>query len=305
MSNQMSFKYKFLKGVFKTLHIQSLMAMPPEKTQKLFKLGYKGENIPTLSDPEFDIERTKVNECSVVWYKHKKENKRVCIYLVGGGMLKYPKPSQNKEVLHLAKTCQIDFVLPYYPILFTGNTVLDVYDMLYALYKKVLENYEAKNIYFLGGSSGANFALGLVSHINKKGEGLPLPGKIYAGSPGTLLLTEEEKRKMAELEKVDVILSKKALYSIWEGMTGDKEIPDYMKYLQLGDYTGLKSVYMSFGSEEVFYACADSIKEKLEKYGVDVTLEIGEGLYHSYAAFPLIKESEQGYHNMIEYISHE
>jgi len=303
MSSQMSFKYKFLKVVVKALHIRKIMAMPPEKTQKIFKIAYRGENIPTLSDPELNIERITVEECSVVWFKHKKENKRVCIYLVGGGMLKYPQPSQNKEVLKLAKECQMDFMIPYYPILFTGKTLPDVYHMLYSLYKKVLENYEAKNICFLGGSSGANLALGMISHINGGGEGLPLPGKIYAGSPGTLLITEEEKRKAAELDKIDVVMSCKALETVWEGMTGGKEVPDYMKYLQLGNYTGLKSVYMSFGSEEVFYACADSIKERLEKYGVDVTLEVGEGLYHSYAAFPLIKEAEQGYRNMIEYIS--
>ena len=81
------------------------------------------------------------------------------------------------------------------------------------------------------------------------------------------------------------------------------QVPDYMKYLQLGDYTGLSDVYLSFGGDEVFAAAAESIKAALEKYGVKVTLEIGEGMYHSYAALPLVKEAEEGYRHMISYIS--
>ncbi len=55
--------------------------------------------------------------------------------------------------------------------------------MLYALYRQVLTQYAPENIYYLGGSSGANLALGMISYINEQSEHLPLPGKVYAGSP--------------------------------------------------------------------------------------------------------------------------
>ena len=134
--------------------------------------------------------------------------------------------------------------------------------------------------------------IGLISYITEKGEGLALPGKIYAGSPGTLLLTEEEKALAIKQEKTDVIMSIKAIDSVWDGMTGEKEVPAYMKYLQLGDYTGLRDVYLSFGGDEVFLAGAQSIKKRLEKFGAHVTMEIGEGMYHSYAMLPLVKDAE-------------
>ncbi|HIW82199.1 MAG TPA: alpha/beta hydrolase [Candidatus Acetatifactor stercoripullorum] len=276
----MSFKYKFLLKMFKVLKMQKIMALPPEKSQKLFRKAYKGVVIPNMSDAELDIETAQVADSTVVWYKHKKENRRLCFYLVGGGMLKYPKPRQAKGLIKLAKQCNIDFVLPYYPLVLTGHTLPDTYEMLYELYKKALEKYKPKNIYFLGGSSGGNLALGLISHINAKGEKLPMPGKIYASSPGTLLLTEEERRKAEVLDKTDVIMSQKGTLAVWEGMTGGREVPDYMKYLQLGDYTGLRDVYLSFGGDEVFTAAAESIKAALEKYDVKVTLEIGAGMYY-------------------------
>lgn len=81
-----------------------------------------------------------------------------------------------------------------YPLVHTGNKLPDVYEMMYALYKEMLKKYEPGNIYFLGGSSGATLALGLISYINDKGEGLAMPGKVYAGSPGSLLITDEENK---------------------------------------------------------------------------------------------------------------
>ena len=217
-------------------------------------------------------------------------------------MLKYPKPSQAKEVLSLSKELNVDFVLPFYPLIHTGNTLPDVYDMMYTLYKNMLNEYSAENIYFLGCSSGANLALGLISYINDLGEGIPMPGKVYAGSPGSLLVSDEERKKADILDKTDVIMSQKATLSVWEGMTGGKKVADYMESLQLGDYTGLKDVYLSFGADEVFTAAADSIKKRLEEYGVHVTMEIEEGLYHAYACIPLVKDAMPGYERMKEYI---
>lgn len=297
-----SLKYRFLLRLCKAFKLQRVMALPPEKAQRLFRMKYHGVKIPKMSAKGMTIDRIEVEGCPVVRYRYDGGHKRVCVYLIGGGMLKYPSSKQAKEVLNLSRQCGIDFMLPYYPLVHTGHTITDVYAMLYSLYKQLLTQYEPDNIYFLGGSSGANLALGLISHINTLGEGLLLPGKIYASSPGSLLVTDEERRKADALDKTDVIMSQKGTLSVWEGMTGGRDVPDYMKSLQLGDYTGLKDVYMSFGGDEVFTAAADSIKARLESYGVNVTMEIGEGMYHAYAAIPLVKDAMPAYRRMIDYI---
>ena len=298
-----SLKYKILLSAFRVLPVKKLMAGSTEKTQKLFRKAYKGADIPTLRDPALMILQKEVAGSKVLYARHKKKADRAGIYLVGGGMLKYPKPGQAKEIVKLARECDMDMLLPYYPVLFTGATLPDAYQMVYELYRETLKEYAPENICLMGGSSGGNLALGLVSYINARGEGLPKPGRIYAGSPGTLLLTDGEKQMAEKQEKTDVIMSLPALENIWEGMTGGKEVPNYMKYLQVGDYTGLKDVYLSFGGDELFLAGAESIRKRLEEYGVHVTVEIGKGLYHSYAMLPLVKEAEEGYRNFVRYIS--
>ncbi len=298
-----SLKYKMPLSAFRALPVKKLMAGTPEQTQKLFRKAYHGADIPHLQDPELLILQKETAESKVLYARHPKKAERVGIYMVGGGMLKYPKPGQAKEIVKLAKACDMDMLLPYYPILFTGATLPDAYRMIYELYKETLKDYAPDNICLMGGSSGGNLALGLVSYIRDRGERLPLPGRIYAGSPGTLLLTDEEKRLAERQEKTDVIMSRAALEHIWAGMTGGRKVPDYMKYLQLGDYTGLRDVYLSFGGDELFLAGADPIRTRLEECGVHVTVEIGEGLYHSYALLPMVKEAEAGYRNFMAYIS--
>lgn len=47
---------------------------------------------------------------------------------------------------------------------------------------------------------------------------------------------------------------------------------------------------------------ADSIRKRLEEYGVHVTVEVGDGMYHSYAMMPLVEEAQEGYRHFMDYI---
>lgn len=298
----MSVKYTLIKKIFRLMHMQKFMAEPYEKLQKKFKTADAVPDIPKLSDPELDFEIFQVQGQPVLHVKHKKPVESACIYVVGGGMLKYPKPAQAKEQIRLAKELGRDMFLPYYPLVPEHN-LFDVYDMLYALYKELLKAYKPENIALLGGSSGGNHALGLISHINAKGENLPMPGKFYVSSPGTMLYSGEEKKKAEALDHTDLIMCRKSLETIFDGMAAGKDVPEYMRYLQLGDYTGLKEAYLCFGGEELFSAAADSIRKRMEACGVKVTLEVGKGMYHCYSVMPLVPEAKEGYAHMIRYLS--
>lgn len=297
----MSAKYTLLKVIAKILRLQNMMKKPYSQLQKKFKTQTAYPVIPECIEEDLDFSTFKVGVNPVLHVKHKAPAEQVCIYLIGGGMLKYPKKDEVKEQIKLARLTERDMVLPYYPLV-PDNSILDVYEMLYQLYKKLIVEYEHENIAIAGGSSGGNLALGLISYINEKGEGIPMPGKIYAASPGTMIYTEEEKRKAKILDGRDLIMSIIALENIQAGMENGREVPEYMRYLQRGDYTGLKEAYLIFGGDEVFSAAADTIAEQMRKFGVDVRLEIGEGMYHMYSMMPLVPEAKKAYQDMIEYL---
>lgn len=297
----MSVQYTILKGLFQIIPFQKIMAKPYDQLMKTFHTAKQKPEIPELSDPEFVFQTAVIDGSPALFIQHRIPSDSVCIYVIGGGMLKYPKPSRAKEVMRLAKKTGRDFVLPYFPIC-PDHDLFDVLDMLYDTYRKVLENYKPENTAFLGGSSGASMTLWLMSYINHDKEKLPMPGKLYLSSPGSEL--EPEERKSAEnLNRSDLVMSTTALDNIFIGMAGGKPLPEHLSYTQRGIYTGLKDVYLTYGGDEVFSAAAFSTATCLRSYGAKVRLEIGEGMYHAYSAMPLVPEAKPAYERMIQYLS--
>ena len=297
----MSFKYTIIKAMFHIVPMQKIMAKPYEELLKTFHTAQAKPSIPQLKDPAFTYQIHNVENFPVLEISHKKKSDHVCIYVAGGGMLKYPKPAQAKDLISLAKETGRNMLLPYFPLA-PEHDLIDALDMLYATYKMALEHYPAENIAFLGGSSGAAMVLWLMSYINRQGEGVPMPGKIALSSPGSAL-TAEERKRAEELNKTDLIMSTTALDNIFKGMVGGKELPDELLYTSKGIYDGIKDVYLSYGGDEVFSAAAQSTAQCLRSYGAKVTLEIAEGMYHTYAVLPYVKEAKPGHQRLVAYLT--
>lgn len=297
----MSLKYAVIKALFHIIPMQKVMAKPYEELLKTFHTAEAKPVIPDLKDPELNFQTHEVEKFPVLEISHKKKSDYVCIYIAGGGMLKYPKPSQAKELVTLAKETGRNMLLPYFPLAPEHN-LIDALHMLCATYKMALEQYPADKIAFYGGSSGAAMVLWLMSWINMHEEGIPMPGKIALSSPGSAL-TAEERKRAEELNKTDLIMSTTALDNIFKGMIGDKELPEALLYTSKGIYDGIKDVYLSYGGDEVFSAAAESTAQQLRNYGAKVTLEIAEGMYHTYAAMPLVKEAIPGHQRLVAYLT--
>lgn len=297
----MSLKYSIIKTMFHIIPIQKMMAKPYDELIKMFHTTEAKPTIPDLKDPELIFQTQTVENQPVLEISHKKKSDYLCIYVAGGGMLKYPKPSQAKDLISLAKETGRNMLLPYFPLA-TEHDLIDALNMLYETYKMALAHYPAEKIAFLGGSSGAAMVLWLMSYINQQGEGVPMPGKIALSSPGSAL-TAEERKRVEELNRTDLIMSTTALDNIFGGMIGGKELPDELLYTSRGIYDGIKDVYLSYGGDEVFSAAAQSTAKRLESYGAKVTLEIAEGMYHTYAVLPYVKEAMPGHRRLVAYLT--
>ena len=164
----------------------------------------------------------------------------------------------------------------------------------------MLERYAPEDISVLGTSSGGNLALGLVAYINANKLGTPMPGHIIAISPGTCVADEEERRRMWELDRKDFLISAQYMKTAEEIMRcGSDSVPDYMLFLQRGDFTNCPRVTFIYGSDEVLYAVAPSFEAAMKRYGVKYNMIVGQGMFHCYPAFPVVKEAREGWRQMI------
>ena len=80
-------------------------------------------------------------------------------------------------------------------------------------------------------------------YINDGHGDTPMPGYIMAISPGTCADTEEEWQRMLELDKKDVAIPAEYMKTAVGIMRhGDDTVPDYMIWLQRGDFTNCPKV---------------------------------------------------------------
>ena len=288
----MSVRYEVLKKLVVAVGLKKrwLSATTEELLENRRKQNAKNR-IPALKDDAFDIGRIDVMGFPVLKLIHRERTDRANLFLIGGGMISAPRPASVKKALRFAKETGLDLFIPYYPLC-TDYPLTKAYEMIHETYKVMLRDYAPERISVLGTSSGGNLALGMVPYINDGHQDTPMPGYIMALSPGTCVSTEEEWQRMVELDKKDVAIPAQYMKTAVEVMRhGDDSVPDYMIWLQTGDFTGCPRVTFIYGSDETLYACAPSFEAAMKKYGVDYRMIVGEGMFHCYPVFPIVKEA--------------
>ena len=297
----MSIKYAILKQLIRCMGVKKKFT---GKSSKKFLDDMKRYNakltIPDLKEEGFDISQIQVMGCTVLKLIHKKKTDRANLFIIGGGMVAAPRPTSIKKALRYAKETGLDLYVPYYPLC-TEYPVSRAYEMIHETYKEILKYYPAGNISVLGSSSGGNLALGMVPYINDGHNEVPMPGRILALSPGTCVDTEDEWKRMLELEKTDIMIPAEYMKTAVEILRhGDNSVPDYMIWLQRGNFANCPKTTFIYGSDETLYACAPSFEAAMKNYHVDYDMIVGQGMFHCYPVFPVVKEAKKGWDKIVE-----
>ena len=296
----MTIKYEILKRLVRAMNIKSRWSgMSTEELLESRRKENARNRIPKLRDDAFDISRIDVIGFPVLRMVHKERAGHANLFLIGGGMVSAPRPDSVRNALRFAKKTGLDVYVPYYPLC-TEYPITKAYEMVHETYRTMLADYPAERISVLGSSSGGNLALGMVPYVNDGHNDVPMPSHIMAISPGTCVDTDEEWQRMQELDKLDVAIPAQYMRTAEEIMRhGDDSVPEYMLWLQRGDFTGCPKVTFIYGSDEVLYAVAPSFEVAMQAYGVEYEMIVGEGLFHCYPIFPICKEGRDGWDMMV------
>ena len=299
---EMSVKYEVIKWAVKKSGMKNRGAMNAEEIIAFKKKQNEKNSIPQIKDAEISVTQIEVMGFPVLKMMHPSKAKKANLFIIGGGMVSPPRPGSIKKAVRFAKETGMDLYVPYYPLC-TDYPVTKAYEMIFETYSTMLQDYAAEDISVLGTSSGGNLALGLIAYMNATRSILPKPGYIMALSPGSCVKTEEEKKRMKELESKDIIISSNYLLTAEEVLRhGQSDVPDYMIFLQVGDFTDCPKTTFIYGSDEVLYSLAPSLEDAMKKYGVDYQMIVGEGMFHCYPVFPVCKEAKDGWNMMIRLI---
>ncbi len=297
----MSVRYELLKRVVRLINIKKRWSGKSTEALLEDRRRQNAKNrIPALKDDAFEITCIRVQGFPVLKLIHRTKADRANLFIIGGGMISAPRPASIRQALRFARETGLDLYVPYYPLC-TEYPLTKAYEMIHETYREMLKDYPADHISVLGTSSGGNLALGMVPYINDGHGDTPMPGYIMALSPGTCVSTEEEWQRMLELDRKDVAIPAVYMKRAEEIMRhGDSSVPDYMIWLQKADFTNAPRITLIYGSEETLYACAPSFEQALKKYAVPYDMFVGEGMFHCYPVFPIVKEAKEGWTMVVE-----
>ncbi len=152
------------------------------------------------------------------------------------------------------------------------------------------QNIAPSKIAFIGDSGGGGLCLAALLAL--KDQGIPLPAAAVALSPWTDLTNSGD--SWHTKAEVDTLCWQKAQIVFAKYYAGDHD-PSLPWISPLyGDLSGLPPILLYVGGDELLLDDSIRFARKAEEAGVDVTLDVGEGMFHCYpVCAPLFPEARQ------------
>lgn len=159
-----------------------------------------------------------------------------------------------------------------------------------AAYRWLLsQGIEARQIVFAGDSAGGGLALAGVLALREAG--LPLPAAVVCLSPwADLTLSGETMHSKAAVDPVfesDTL----AKYVEFYAVDHDRKLPGISPIF--ADLAGFPPLLIQVGSDEVLLDDARRLAQRAEAAGVEVALQVWEGLFHVFQTVGPLKEAKQ------------
>lgn len=223
---------------------------------------------------------------------------KVILYFHGGGYVSGSCQAHRSIVAKFVKGSAIGALLFAYRLAPEHPYPAALDDALTAYRWLLDQNILPSNIVFVGDSAGGGLCLATLLAL--RDQGMPLPAAAVAYSPVTdLRCTGESYRTKAR-----VCLSPEGMATaIAQHYAGNKDLG--LPYLSplYGDLHGLPALLIYVGEDETLLDDSTRFAEKAKAAGVDVTLRVGEGLFHCYPAMsPLFPEARQAMDEICAFI---
>ena len=225
---------------------------------------------------------------------------RAIVYFPGGGSRRWQLPAKGSIRNYITKT-NAELWIPLYPLL-PDYDLMDETEFTIRVHQKMLERFKPENIIWLGFSGGADVLFQAGRHMVREYPDLPMPGMMIPVSVSGLLMSEESREKMREIDPRDPILHADMFDTMVKYYNPDGTIPQYiLGKADEDDYTGFPKIIMYFGGDEVFAGIAPDYEKSFIRCGVkDYTIRIEEGMPHAWPVFTFLKEGRDGEGKIIE-----
>lgn len=222
---------------------------------------------------------------------------KVIMYVHGGGYVSGSCNDHRAFVSRFAKNTGFTFLIYEYRLAPEFPFPAAVEDSA-AVYRRLLEQYDPKNILLAGESAGGGLTLALLLALKEKE--LPMPVAAVSISPWTDLTCSSASYKT----KNKVSLAPLDSWVVFSRHYAGDTSPSHPLISPLfGDPAGLPPLFINSGDADELYEDGEKFAVKAKQSGVDVTFRKGKDMVHCYPLLaPMFREATDAMKEIVEFI---
>ena len=240
----------------------------------------------------------------IVGKKTGSDPNRAVVYFSGGGSRRWQLPFKS-SIKHYISETGAELWIPLYPLL-PDYDLMDETEFTIRVHERMLRRFKPENIVWLGFSGGADVLMQAGRQMVRKYPELPMPGLMIPVSVSGLLMSEEAKARMKEIDPRDPLLHWDMFDTMVKYYNPNGDLPQYiLGKADEDDYTGFPKIIMYFAGDEVFAGIAPDYEKSFIRCGVkDYEIKIKPGMFHAWPVLTFVKEGREGEREIIEDIRH-
>jgi len=300
-----SFRSRLVRFLIKHRHLLRLQFKPTTidwntSIADLRQLVEKSAGMFGKLPPQIEVSPARLDGLEAEWIRPAQARQDGAIlYFHGGGYVVGSCPAHRSIVAKFVKDSGVGALLfgyrlaPEHPFPAALEDALTAYEWLLA------QDISSSRIAFVGDSAGGGLCLATLLALRDKG--IPLPAAAVALSPWTDLTCSGESYQSKV--KVDPATwpGSWTVFSRYYAQDNDPGLP-WISPLY-GDLQGLPPLLIHVGSDEVLLDDSVRFAEKAKDAGVEVTLKVGEGMFHCFpVCAPLFPEAKQAMDEICKFI---
>jgi len=222
------------------------------------------------------------------------------LYLHGGAYALGSVDVHREIIARLARATKIRCLAIEYRLAPEHPYPAALEDSIAAYHWLLTQGVEPSQIIFVWDSAGGGLALASLVALRDAGE--PLPAGTVCISPWTdLALTGASIQSKA---KVDPYLDPASLQKYARYYAGENEPSSPLISPLYANLEGFPPLLIQVGTDEILLDDATRFAEKARDSGVDVTLQILDGMFHVFQLIPFLPETKKAVGSIAEFVSH-
>jgi monoterpene epsilon-lactone hydrolase len=248
---------------------------------------------------EVHCQSVNINGITAEWIICPTAKESVILYLHGGAYALGSINIHREYLSRLAMATQQKILAINYRLAPEFPFPAALEDSLMAYRWLLSQGFDSSKIVIAGDSAGGGLTLATLMSLLDSGD--PLPACAVCISPWVDLTLSG--KSIYTKAFVDPLLSSNLLKVYSKHYAGDFETNNPLISPLFADLKGLPPLSIHVGTNEILFDEAIQISENARLAGVDVTLEIWEGMFHVFQIIPVLPESKISFEHIAQFIA--